>query len=88
MQSRTEPLLATTYLLGHDSGNRQTVEHIVKGIPQLDIVAPPTFIVKAVDSVFGGALVLNSNANNVRRIRETDTLCSEVVPVSCSCRRP
>ena len=45
-------------LLVDDCGDWQAVEAIRKSLPQLDVVASLAFIIEAIDTVDGGALVI------------------------------
>lgn len=48
-----------------DGGDGQTVEAVGKRLPQLDIVSSFTFVVKPVDSVDRGTLVVSSQDEKV-----------------------
>lgn len=52
-------------LLVDDSGDRKAVETIGKSLPQLDVVATLALIVKAIDTVDRGALVVTSEDEEV-----------------------
>lgn len=52
-------------LLIDNSCNRQAVEAVREGLPQLDIVSALAFIVEAVNAVDGGALVVATQDEEV-----------------------
>lgn len=52
-------------LLVNDSGDRQAVEAIGKGLPELDVIPAFAFVVKAVNSVDAGAFVVASEDKEV-----------------------
>jgi hypothetical protein len=52
-------------LLVNDGGNWQTIEAIGEGLPELNVVSPLALIVKAVDAVDGGALVVAAKHEEV-----------------------
>ena len=62
-------------LLVNDGSNRQAVEAIRKGLPQLDVVPSLALIVETVDAVDRGALVVA--AQNEEVLRVLDLVCEE-----------
>ena len=52
----------------NDSCNWKTVEAIGKGFPQFDIVSTLAFIIKAIDSINGSALVVASEKEEIFRV--------------------
>lgn len=52
-------------LLVDDGGNRQTVEAIGEGLPQLDVVPALALVVEAIDTVDGGAFVVTTENEEV-----------------------
>jgi hypothetical protein len=63
------------YLLINDGGDWQTIEAVGKRFPQLDVISPFTFIIKAVYAVNGGALVIS--AENEKILRVFDLICQK-----------
>ena len=55
-------------LLVDDGGDGQAVEAVGEGLPQLDVVAPLALVVKAVDAVDRGALVVSPENEKVLRV--------------------
>lgn len=55
-------------LLVDDCGDRQAVEAICEGLPELDVVPPLALIVEAVYPVYAGALVIAAQQEKVLRI--------------------
>lgn len=52
-------------LLVDDSSNGQAVEAVGEGLPQLDVVSSLALIVKAIDTVDGGTLVVTTQNKEV-----------------------
>lgn len=52
-------------LLVDDSSNGQAVEAVGEGLPQLDVVSSLALIVKAIDTVDGGTLVVTTQNEEV-----------------------
>jgi hypothetical protein len=52
----------------NDGGDRQAVEAVGEGFPQLDVVSSFTLVVKPVDTVDGGTLVVASQDEKVFRV--------------------
>jgi hypothetical protein len=52
----------------YKSGNWKSVEHITKHFPQLDGIPPFALIVKAINPVDGGTLMVSSEQEEVFRI--------------------
>lgn len=55
-------------LLVYDRRHRQTIETISERLPQLDVVASLALVVEAVDAIYGGALVVASQQEEILRI--------------------
>jgi hypothetical protein len=62
-------------LFVNDGGNRQAVEAIRKGLPQLDVVSPLALVIEAIDSVDGCTLVVAAKDEKVLGI--FDLVCQE-----------
>lgn len=65
LQVRTKPAVAAKDLLVNDRSDRQTVETIREGLPELDVVSPLALIVKAVYPVYAGAFVIAAQQEEV-----------------------
>jgi hypothetical protein len=62
-------------LLVNNGGNRQAVEAVGEGLPQLDVVSSLALIVKAIDTVDGGTLVVTTQNEEVLGV--LDLVCEE-----------
>jgi len=67
--------MATEDLLVDNSGDRQAVEAIREGLPELDVVSPLAFIVETVYPVYAGALVIAAQQKEILRI--LDLVCQQ-----------
>lgn len=65
--------MGTKDLLIDNSGDREAVEDIAKGFPELDIVPTTTLIVKAVDAVDACALMVSAEDEEVFRIADLES---------------
>jgi hypothetical protein len=65
VQVRAQTTVHGEDLLVDDSGDGKAVEAIGKGLPQLDVVATLALVVKAIDTVDRGALVVTSEDEEV-----------------------
>lgn len=68
LQIRTESTMAAEDFLVDDRGDRQAVEAIREGLPELDVVPPLAFVVKAVYPVYARALVISAQQKEVLRV--------------------
>ena len=68
IEIRAQSTMHCEDLLINDCCNGQAVETIGEGLPQLDVVSPFAFVVKPIDSVDGGALVVSAQNEEVLRI--------------------
>jgi hypothetical protein len=75
VQVRAETTVHGENLLVDDGSDRETVEAVGKGLPQLDVVPPFALVVKAVDAVNGGALVVATKDEKVLRV--FDLVCEK-----------
>jgi hypothetical protein len=55
-------------LLVDDSSDGQAVEAVRKCLPKLDVVAALAFVIEAIDTVDGGALMVASENEEVLRV--------------------
>lgn len=65
IQVGTETTMHGEDLLIDDGGNGQTVEAVGEGLPQLDVVPTLTLVVKAINAIDGGALVVAAQNEEV-----------------------
>lgn len=68
LQVRTEAAVAAKDLLVNDRGDRQAIEAIREGLPELDVVSPLALVVKTVYPVYAGALVIAAQQEKILRI--------------------
>lgn len=62
-------------LLVNDGGNWEAIEAIGEGLPQFDVVPSLAFIVEAIDTIDGGALVVATENEEILGI--FDLVCQE-----------
>lgn len=60
-------MTAENFLI-NDGGNGKAVEAVGECLPEFDVVPSLTFIIKAIDSIDGGAFVISSEEEEVFRI--------------------
>jgi hypothetical protein len=65
VQVRAETAVHCEDLLVDDSGDRQAVEAVGEGLPQLNVVPSLALVVETVDAVDGGALVVAAKDKEV-----------------------
>lgn len=65
VQIRAQTSVHGEDLLVDNGGNWQAVEAVCEGLPKLDVVSALALVVKAVDTVDGGALVVSSQDKEV-----------------------
>ena len=68
LQVGGETSVAAEDLLVDDGGQREAVEAVGEGLPQLDVVPPLALVVEAVDAVDASALVVASQQEEVLRV--------------------
>ena len=68
IEIRAQPAMHGENLLVDDSGDGKAVEAISEGLPQFDVVPSLAFVVKAIDTVDGGALVVPAEDEKVLRV--------------------
>lgn len=53
------------YLLINDRGDRKTIEAICESLPELDIVPSLTLVVKSINTIDGGALMISTQYEKI-----------------------
>jgi hypothetical protein len=75
LEVRRQTTVAAENLLVNEGGNWQAVEAIRKCLPKLDVVSTLAFVIKAVDAVNAGTLVVTTKEEKV--LRELDFVRKE-----------
>lgn len=73
VEIRTQSTVHGEDLLVNDGCDGQAVEAIREGLPQLDVVPPFALVIKSVDSIDRGALVVAAQDEKVLRV--LDLVC-------------
>ena len=79
--------MTAEYLLVHDGCYRQAVKTVCERFPQLNVVSSFTLIIKSIDPIDAGTLVVSSEKKEVLRIldfvgqQEADRLQGLLAPV-------
>mmetsp|Transcript_67669 Transcript_67669/g.167193 ORF Transcript_67669/g.167193 Transcript_67669/m.167193 type:complete len:310 (-) Transcript_67669:34-963(-) len=68
VEVRAQPAVDAEDLVVHDRRDRQAVEHHIEGLPELERVPPLAFVIKPIDPVDGGALVVPTDHEKVFRV--------------------
>ena len=58
LEIRTQTTMAAEDLFINNGSHRQAVEAVCKRLPQFDVVAPLAFVIKAIDPIDGGTLMV------------------------------
>ena len=76
---KVQTLGSGTDLLIYQSSNRQAVEAVCKRLPQANVIPPFALIIKSIDPVDGGALMIASQQEEVFRILDLQVQWNYVV---------